>query len=134
VVIKILTALLILSSAIPGISQKADNFRQISLAEFKERISTEKAAVILDVRTADEVKDGIIPNALVLDFLSKKFENEVLKLNREKVYLIYCASGYRSGETVDFMKKNGFKAAYSLKPGFDGWVKAKLPVSKPSPN
>jgi len=84
--------------------------------------------VLIDLRTPDEVKKGIIKNATVIDYFRKDFEEAIAKLDPKKTYLLYCASGGRSGETLTLMKEKGFKNVYDLKGGFNAWRAEGKPV------
>jgi rhodanese-related sulfurtransferase len=75
------------------------------------------------------LKQGIIPGATNIDYFSKDFEDRIAKLDPSKTYLLYCASGGRSTETMDLMKANGFKCVYNLDGGFTQWKKQKMPVT-----
>ena len=77
--------------------------------------------VILDVRTPGEFAGGRLEKALNIDFYSQTFQNKLDNLNKDKIYLIYCKSGHRSGQTVDIMKRRGFKKVYNLIGGIDQW-------------
>jgi len=77
--------------------------------------------VILDVRTAEEVADGHIENAINIDFYSEAFRDELNKLDKNKTYLIYCRSGGRSGSALDIMAELNFKEAYNLLGGINQW-------------
>jgi rhodanese-related sulfurtransferase len=107
-------------------------FKDFTAEEFKSKIDTKDAnGIILDVRTPDEISTGVIPGAIFLDYFQKDFEKQVTKLDPSKTYLVYCASGLRSGETVQLMKKNGFKEAHNLKGGLASWKKSNLPIQMP---
>ena len=98
---------------------------------FKERSAKEANAVILDVRTPEEVKQGTIAGAKVLDFRSSDFATKLEGLDKTKTYFVYCKGGGRSSKTVDLMKSSGFTHVHELKDGYDGWVAAGYPVKKP---
>jgi rhodanese-related sulfurtransferase len=107
-------------------------FKDFTAEEFKSKIDTKDAnGIILDVRTPDEISTGVIPGAIFLDYFQKDFEKQVAKLDPSKTYFVYCASGVRSGETVQLMKKNGFKEAHNLKGGLTSWKKFNLPIEAP---
>jgi len=99
--------------------------------EFQAKSETLKDAVIIDLRTPDEIKAGIIPGATIIDYFSKSYEKKINTLDKSKTYLLYCASGGRSGETLELMKKKGFIAVYHLAGGFEGWKKEGLPIDTP---
>jgi rhodanese-related sulfurtransferase len=77
--------------------------------------------IVLDVRTYEEFEEDNIERAMNLDFYSKDFKKQLEKLDKNKKYLIYCRSGYRSSITLDIMKKLGFMVVYDLKGGFNCW-------------
>ncbi|MGC3945091.1 MAG: rhodanese-like domain-containing protein [Chryseolinea sp.] len=98
---------------------------------FRERSKTEPNAVILDVRTPEEVSQGMIAGAQVLNFKSSDFASKIGQLDKNKTYFVYCKGGGRSSKTVDLMKSSGFKHVHELDNGYDGWVDAGYPVKKP---
>ncbi len=77
--------------------------------------------IILDVRTLEEYSTGHLQNALNLDVNSGKFEQEVNKLDKNKVYLVYCRSGVRSKKAADIMLNTGFKEIYNMTGGILEW-------------
>jgi len=89
-----------------------------------------KDFVILDVRTPEEYASGHIERAVNLDFYSETFEEELGKLDRDKIYLIYCRSGNRSGKAQDIMKELGFREVYNMRAGMSRWEAVGLPVVK----
>ena len=46
--------------------------------------------VVLDVRTAGEVKEVCIPNAMNIDIRSSEFVAKAVKLDKERTYLVHC--------------------------------------------
>ncbi|MBS1636096.1 MAG: rhodanese-like domain-containing protein [Bacteroidetes bacterium] len=90
---------------------------------FKKFIDA-KSGELIDLRTTDEIKNkGMIKGAVQIDFLDKNAEATILKLDKNKTYLIYCAGGGRSGDCAEFMEKQGFKHVVNLAKGFDDWKK-----------
>lgn len=79
-------------------------------------------AVLLDVRTEEEVMSGRIPNSLHYDFYQgQDFLNALESLDKSKNYYIYCRSGNRSGQTCLLMKQLGFQNTYNLIGGMNDW-------------
>lgn len=78
-----------------------------------------KEAVIIDVRTHEEYRDGHIPGvALIpLDQLSNRM-NEVPK---DKKVLIICRSGNRSAKGTSLLRSNGFDNVYNVTGGMMAW-------------
>jgi rhodanese-related sulfurtransferase len=103
---------------------------ELSVAEFRKMMDEKTDVVLLDVRTADEIKSGVIGKPMEIDYFRKDFADKINTLDKQKTYLVYCASGFRSGETVNLMRKKGFKSAYNLHGGFHEWKKKKMPIQK----
>ncbi len=121
-----------------GTLQAADSgtWKTISPKEALTLIEANKGNnnfIILDVRRQYEYKSGHICNAILLDFYSSDFKEKLSKLDRDKIYLIYCRSGVRSKKAFKLMKELKFKHVYNLSGGFSNWEKQNLPIDK-SPN
>jgi rhodanese-related sulfurtransferase len=121
--------LLLFAISVSAALGQQKNYRDVNVAEFKALTDSLQNAVVLDLRTPDELKQGIIPNATNIDYFTKDFEDRIAKLDPSKTYLLYCASGGRSSETMELMKTNGFKCVYNLDGGFIQWKKQKMPIA-----
>ena len=64
--------------------------------KFEEKIK-ENNVLLLDVRTPNEWKSGVIANPVKINFLEEDFKIKVNKLDKEKPIALYCKSGGRSG-------------------------------------
>ena len=90
--------------------------------QWREQLSNDDNAFILDVRTDAEVEDGIIPEAKQIDiYKGQGFLQEVEALDKSKNYYIYCRSGNRSGQACSIMNQLGFGNTYNLIGGFNDW-------------
>lgn len=92
--------------------------------EWAEQLAQDANAIVLDVRTEEEVADGIIPNAMHIDiYKGQEFINEIEDLDKSKNYYVYCRSGKRSGQACSIMVEQlGFENAYNLEGGIMGWT------------
>ena len=96
--------------------------QDITQEEWRDQVPTDKNAVILDVRTEEEVEDGHIPNMMNIDLhQGQGFLDEIAKLDKSKNYYIYCRSGGRSSQACTLMKQMGFENTYNLLGGFMNW-------------
>ena len=94
----------------------------ITQEEWQEQITNDTNAVILDVRTEEEVEDGYIPNMLNVDIRQGQgFLDEIGKLDKSKNYYVYCRSGARSAQACTLMNQMGFETTYNLVGGFMNW-------------
>jgi rhodanese-related sulfurtransferase len=99
-------------------------FKKISNSEanrlFEEFSGTDDLKV-LDVRTPGEFYAGALPLAQNLDYHGSDFEQQLKSLDKSKVYLVYCQTGYRSQRVFYYMRELGFKKVYELSRGYAGW-------------
>ncbi len=94
----------------------------ITQEEWQDLIANDSKAVILDVRTEEEVEDGFIPDMLNIDIRKGQgFLDEVEKLDKSKNYYVYCRSGARSAQACTLMNQMGFETTYNLIGGFMNW-------------
>ena len=91
--------------------------------EWATQLKSDNNAVVLDVRTLEEVEEGIIKNALHLDiYKGQEFIDALEDLDKSKNYYVYCRSGNRSGKACNIMEQLGFKGAYNLEGGILQWT------------
>jgi phage shock protein E len=112
-------------------SAKPDGPVGLDAKAFRDRSATEPNAVILDVRTPEEVREGIVPGARTLDFHAADFAVRIGELDKSKTYFVYCKAGGRSSRTIDLMQSSGFKHVHELEGGYLEWTRAGYPVKKP---
>jgi phage shock protein E len=85
-------------------------------------------ATLIDVRTVEEYAGGHISGSLNMDINNEGFKENVLMLDRSKEYVLYCASGVRSGKAADIMRQSGFTSVYTLAGGMKLWRDKGFPV------
>ncbi|WP_028783736.1 rhodanese-like domain-containing protein [Thalassobacillus devorans] len=73
---------------------------------------------VLDVRTDEEVEEGMIPDAIHIPL--HQIENKVDELDENKEYITVCASGKRSDKAADFLNEQGYQAK-TLDGGMHEW-------------
>jgi rhodanese-related sulfurtransferase len=101
--------------------------KQLDAQAFEQKLKQTQSYNLIDIRTLDEYKQGHVDKAVMIDFYSNDFKNQLAKLDKSKPLFYYCASGNRSGKTVPLLKELGFKEVYELKVGFNGWRSANKP-------
>ena len=95
-----------------------------------DKIIGKKNMVVLDVRTPEEVAEGAIPGSVNYNFNGPDFHEQLLSMDKENPYFVYCRSGKRSGKTIEMMKSMGFKRLYELNAGFPAYDAYKKKKSK----
>ena len=66
-------------------------------------------AVIVDVRTPEEFAAGHLDGAVLIDFKSQSFDDEIARLDTTASYIIYCRTGNRSAQAADRMRAIGIE-------------------------
>jgi rhodanese-related sulfurtransferase len=90
--------------------------------EWVAQLEQDANAQILDVRTAEECLDGMIPNAINIDiYKGQGFIYQVEELDKSKNYYVYCKAGGRSAQACAIMNQMGFEHTYNLEGGFMQW-------------
>ncbi len=94
----------------------------LSQEEWAEKLDNDNNAVILDVRTPEEMEEGYIPDAINIDiYLGQEFLDQLEELDKSKNYYVYCRSGNRSRQACLLMKQSGIPNAYNLEGGIIEW-------------
>lgn len=97
--------------------------QDLSQPEWTLRLQHDDNAVIMDVRTQEEVEEGMIPNALHHDIhQAQDFMNALEALDKTKSYFVYCRSGGRSTQACNIMDQMGFENTYNLQGGYSEWA------------
>lgn len=95
-----------------------------------EKLLSDSKAIVLDVRTPKEFREGHIKGATNLNFNARSFEQELATFDKSRPYLVHCAVGGRSSKAVKKMEQLGFTNIYHLESGMKGWEKAGKPAVK----
>ncbi len=89
---------------------------------------------ILDVRTKTEYDPEHIADAYNRDFYATDFREQLDSLDKSRVYLIYCRSGNRSGQTLDMVQELEFDTVYNMLGGITRWNQDGYPVTDVIPD
>lgn len=74
---------------------------------FKKQLEEAENPILIDVRTASEVRGGTIPGSLNLDIMSPSFERNIKQLDKDATYFVFCRSGNRSAQACKMMHQLG---------------------------
>ena len=84
--------------------------------------------VVLDVRTADEFKEGHLEGAVNMDQAQSDFiEKAKEELPVDRTIAVYCRSGRRSASAAERLAAEGYKVV-NLIGGILAWKEAQMPV------
>lgn len=100
----------------------------VTVAELSEMM--ENASIrLIDVRTDEEVEDGIIPGAEHIEL--DEFDPAKLDMSDGREIVLYCRSDRRSGIAAEQLSKFTGKPARHLDGGILAWEEAEKPVVIP---
>jgi rhodanese-related sulfurtransferase len=108
---------------------EAQQIKRLNVKEFKELMDKTSNKTVLDVRTNDEVAQGVLAQATQIDYNGGDFESQLEKLDKNKPVFIYCAVGGRSGSASSILAKKGFKKVYNLEGGINAWIASGFPTT-----
>lgn len=108
-------------------------FENVDVARFQALMESSAGPLVLDVRTPDEWNQGHIAGAQLMDFNDPGFDEALKTLPTDRPVLIYCASGGRSGKTLQRLQAQGGREVYNLVGGMGAWRSAGAPVDMSNP-
>jgi molybdopterin/thiamine biosynthesis adenylyltransferase/rhodanese-related sulfurtransferase len=105
--------------------------RELAPEQLSERLQAGHDFTLLDVREADEWRQGHVPGAVFVPrgLLELKVEELVPDRNREVI--LYCAGAERSVFAVRSLQEMGYANVSSMAGGFDVWKHKGLPIRIP---
>lgn len=104
-----------------GIGSTSLYIKNINKEELKAVIKANPKVQLVDVRTASEIKGGMIQPAVHIDVHSSNFADRFKDFDKEQPIYLYCRSGMRSGRACKILEKNGFTEIYNLTGGYSRW-------------
>ena len=96
-------------------------YTDLSPAEVQEKMNN---LVIVDVRTPAEYNEGKLLNAINIDIYAPNFQQEVIKLDKDKEILVYCRSGARSSSAAKTLTNLGFTKVFNMIGGVSNWYRS----------
>lgn len=103
---------------------------QLNAEAFSKSIGEDTTAFVLDVRSADEYKQGHIARSVNINWNDPSFESQVKGLDKQTNVYLYCLSGGRSSRAAKALEDWGFKNVHELQGGLLKWKAASLPLDK----
>ncbi len=64
--------------------------------------------LVIDVRTPAEFATGYLEGAVNYDIQGSSFQSEIATLDPTGDYYIYCRSGNRAGQAIEYLQNAGF--------------------------
>lgn len=124
-----LSFIVLLNTLLRGKEVDTLKYKSIQPDDFQAMISSEKKAVLIDVREYDEFRIMRLKKAINIP-VTTDLGRLADTLNKETILLLYCQRGKRSARAAVKLYDLGFHNLYSLEGGIEKWKKEGFPVIK----
>lgn len=94
--------------------------------EFISKYKSTEHALLLDVRTEQEVSEGTAADAVNIVY-DEAFASKLDSLKNQPIF-VYCKAGGRSAKAATILREKGYTEVYEVKGGFEQLKEAGLPV------
>ncbi|MCS6896967.1 MAG: rhodanese-like domain-containing protein [Nitrospira sp.] len=106
--------------------------QQLHAALSKGLSREEKGFVLVDVRSPEEHRMGMIPGTdLNIDFREIKDRHREIGAQFDDHVVVYCQSGRRSNIAAETLADLGYRHVYNVAGSMNAWVEAGFPVARP---
>jgi len=105
------------------------NFQSVNATQAITLIENDENVTLLDVRTIAEYKQGHLRDATLIPLQSLGQNLSMLKQDKHKKILVYCATGNRSVSASRILEKNGF-IPINVKGGIASLVESGVEIIK----
>ena len=95
--------------------------KQIDSYELQSRMAGGEDFLLLDIRSAGELAQGVLPDAEHIPM-----HNIPLRMNelpKDKDIILYCHSGARSYHACVYLAQQGYRNVINLQGGILGWAR-----------
>jgi rhodanese-related sulfurtransferase len=96
--------------------------KEIDAAELEARIAEGSDFLLLDIRNAGELAQGVLPDAEHIPM--HLIPVRAAELPKDKDVILYCHSGVRSYHACTYLAQQGFINAINLRGGIMGWARS----------
>lgn len=98
----------------------------LSPSEFIAKYNETEDAILLDVRTEEEVRAGAIAGQMNVVY-DEAFATKLSNLEQKPIF-VYCGSGIRSAKAARILREKGYNPVYEMEGGMKAWKAAGFPV------
>jgi rhodanese-related sulfurtransferase len=96
--------------------------KEIDAADLESRMAKDGDFLLLDIRSAGELAQGVLPDAehIPMHLIPVRMS----ELPKDKDVILYCHSGARSYHACAYLAQQGFDNAVNLRGGILGWARS----------
>lgn len=100
---------------------------EIDSETLRSRLAAGDDVHLIDIRTAGEVAQGVIPDAAHIPM--HLIPLRVSELPNDREVILYCRSGARSYHACSYLVQQGFNNVVNLRGGIIGWVRGGFEIA-----
>ena len=100
----------------------------IDVTQLRQRLKSEPAPFLLDVREPWEYQEGHVPGAQLIPL--GELEHRVNEVPRDRPILAICHSGQRSFAAAAYLQRLGYTSVSNVDGGTAAWIERGFPVDK----
>ncbi|MEX0879726.1 MAG: rhodanese-like domain-containing protein [Thermoanaerobaculia bacterium] len=93
---------------------------ELTVEELKAMRDRGEALVLVDVREPREWSISDLPGSVKIPLVT--LAESLEKLSKDDEIVVYCRTGGRSGNAVQFLMQNGYEKAKNLAGGINKWA------------
>ncbi|MCP9451130.1 MAG: rhodanese-like domain-containing protein [Nitrospira sp.] len=128
----LLATVLMMGDVALGAPPSVLTVEQLHSALSKGRSREEKGFILVDVRTPQEHRAGMIPGTdFNIDFREIKSRHRELGAQPDDHIVVYCQSGRRSSIAAQALAELGYRHVYNVEGSMNAWMEAGFPVERP---
>lgn len=103
--------------------------KEIEADELKKRIDAGDDFELLDIRSAGEVAQGVLPNYehVPMHLIPLKIND----FDKDKDIILYCRSGARSYHACSYLMQQGVTNVINLRGGIIAWAQNGYEIERP---
>ncbi|MCU7905128.1 MAG: rhodanese-like domain-containing protein [Candidatus Thiodiazotropha sp. (ex Epidulcina cf. delphinae)] len=96
--------------------------KEIDAGDLQHRIAEGDECLLLDIRSAGELVQGMLPDAehLPMHLLPLR----IVELPKDKDVILYCRSGARSYNACAYLTRQGYANVINLRGGILNWTRS----------
>jgi thioredoxin 1 len=98
----------------------------LSPIDFDSKYKATENAILLDVRTVEEVNAGALAGAINIVY-DDAFADKLESLEHKPIF-VYCGSGIRSAKAAAILREKGYEPVFEMDGGIKAWKASGLPV------
>ncbi|MET0027419.1 MAG: rhodanese-like domain-containing protein [Candidatus Thiodiazotropha sp.] len=96
--------------------------QEIDASALETRIAEGDDFLLLDIRSAGELAQGVLPNAVHIPM--HLIPIRIAELPKDKDVILYCHSGARSYHACAYLAQQGYSNAVNLRGGILAWARS----------